>query len=177
MPNGFTSDSPPPYQPGVNGDHKMRADCSATFGTLTATLRTVSSEMRAMRTEVSEISRSQAAQEQSARGLWHEVRDEINPALKSLPERIGNDLRSHESLCPARRKAMRRAESESDDALDVRGLRDDATGSVTTTRRGILLRNTENGHYEIPRPVLWVGSLIGAAVAASGYVLHALGAF
>ena len=175
MPPENDSHSPPPYRPNPDRDpHEMRADCSATFGTLTATLRTVSSEMKAVRSEVIEIGRSQAAQEQSTRGLWHEVRDEINPSLKELPQRVVSAVGSHEENCPARRKAMRRAEtSDSDDSVDVRELRADATGAIVS-KRGVLLRNTQNGHYEIPRPVLWIGGLVGAAVAASGYVIHLL---
>lgn len=178
MPLGSNSDSPAPYQPKSSGEkHEMRADCSATFGTITATLRTVSSELKSMRNEVGEIGRSQAAQEQSTRGLWHEVRDEINPSLRTLPDRIVTAVNSHEENCPSRRKAMRRAEtSDSDNSVDVRGFREEVTGTFIT-KRGILLRNTSNGHYEVPRPVLWIGGLIGAAVAASGYVIHALGLF
>lgn len=152
----------------------MRVDCSAAFATINATMKAVGDDVREMRNDVSEIGRSQAALEQSARGLWHEIRDELRPGLDALPDRIAESERTHSKDCPARRKAMRRAESSSDDKVDVRSYRDDATGTVTIEGGGRFIRNSSNGHYEIPRPVLWIGGLIGAAVAASGYVIQLL---
>jgi len=173
VPPHTTSDSPPPFKPGGKSEeHTMRADCSAAFASITATMKAVGSDVKGMRSEVGEIGKSQAALEQSTRGLWHEIRDELQPTVQGLPDRISDAINAHGDRCPARRKAMRRAESDSDDAVDVRDFRDDPTGQITPQRG--LIRNSANGHYEIPRPVLWVGGLIGAAVAASGYVIHLL---
>jgi len=175
MGNSSGSSSPVPYTPIPTGDdHRVRAECSAAFATITATMKSVGDDVREMRNDVSEIGRSQAALEQSARGLWHEIRDELRPGLDALPGMIAKSERTHSKDCPARRKAMRRAESSSDDKLDVRPYRDDVTGSVPLESGGRFIRNSSNGHYEIPRPVLWIGGLIGAAVAASGYVVQLL---
>ena len=173
------SESPPPFEVPRSirrdEDHELLPGCSAAFAGLEITLKTVTREMRGVRTDVQEIGRTQAAQAESMKGLWHEIRDEIRPDLRALPEKIANDFEIHSRNCPARRRAMKKAEIGTGDKIDVRQLREnlDDTGAIVTTGNRFI-RNTSNGHYEIPRPVLWVGALIGAAVAASGYILSLL---
>lgn len=176
MPDGMKSDSPPPYKvPNATAGHDVLAQCAGAFAGIDATLRMVGREVRGVRDDIEIISKSQAALEQSTRGLWHEVRDELKPTVGNLPDRIGRAVRDHAGECPARRKAMKRAESDSGDKLDVRAYREDQTGAVQIEATGNrFIRNSSNGHYEIPRPVLWTGALIGAAVAASGYVIQLL---
>jgi len=175
------SDSPPPFHaPKASpiSEHSLLPSCSAAFAGLEVTLKTITSEMKGMRRDVQEMGRVQSGQAESIKGVWHEIRDEINPAVKEIPGKIAQDFKEHEGNCPARRRAMRKAESGgSSDQINARALigqhLEEHTGTIVTQRRGII-RNSANGHYEIPRPILWIGGLIGAAVAASGYVYHLL---
>jgi len=174
------SDSPPPFKvPRINRseDHELLPECSAAFAGLDTTLKTVTRELRGVRKDVQEMGKVQASQATSIKGVWHEIRDEIRPDLRDLPGKIKSDFDTHSRDCPARRRAMRKAETGSNDKIDVRQLRENLTGDPTGTVNltgNRFIKNTANGHYEIPRPVLWVGALIGAAVAASGYVLNLL---
>ncbi len=160
-------------QTALPGDDQseLKPQCAATFAAIETTIRMVNTEIRGLRDDVQEMGRSQSSLDTSTKGLWHEIRDELRPDVKELPDRIAGAVNGHATDCPARRRAMKRAESDGDSG--VRELRDEISQVVDVGRKG-LIRNNGNGHYEIPRPVLWVGGLIGAAVAASGYVIHLL---
>ena len=158
------SDSPPPFIPTEETSHGLRPVCAATFATLSSSLRGIHSDVKGMRREVQEIGKAQAAFTESARGLWHEVRDEINPSVAAVPDKISAAVTTHSSDCLARRKALKKAEGDSGDAIDVREIREEQA------KRG-WIRSGANGDYEVPKAVLWFGAAIGAAVAASGYVM------
>jgi len=164
MAHNIDSDSPPPFIPTGDSQHELRAVCAATFATLTSSLRGIHGDVKGMRREVQEIGQAQAAFTESAKGLWHEVRDDINPTVAGMPDKISNAITVHSSDCLARRKALKKAEGDSGDAIDVREIREQQA------KRG-WIRSGANGDYEVPKAVLWFGAAIGAAVAASGYLM------
>lgn len=164
--------------PRPSGQHDERLPkCIEAFATLNTTLAGFVAEMKGMRAEVRDSSKAQAGTAESVKGLWHEVREELRPAVRAIATAMKGDLNHHEGNCPARRGAMRKAEGQSSTSIPTgEGLQinqDERTGAITIARRKII-RNTPNGHYEIPRPVLWIGGLIGSAIAASGYFLEFL---
>jgi hypothetical protein len=173
-----TRSDPPPFQVPIRQQekrHSLLPECSAAFAGLEITLKNMTTEVRGTRQEVRDMGKTQAAQAEAMKGLWHEMRDNIQPQLRLIPDKIHNDVDDHERDCPARRRAMKKAEGNggTPSDIDVTRIRDSA-GVIAVHGGGKLIRYTGNGHYEIPRPVLWIGALVGAAVAASGYVINLL---
>jgi len=183
-----TSDSPPPFptpRPRSDLEHQVLSECSAMFAGINTTLKTVGREMGAVRDEVINLGKTQTGLETTISNLSRELREEIKPTIRDLPDRLTKSFAQHSGDCPARRRAMKKAESTSSDDIDVRRFRGDATGTVplstpapgspldtVPTTGGRFIRNTENGHFEIPRPIFWLGAGIGTAVASLGYLLN-----
>jgi len=148
---------------------KVLPDCEGNFRSISQALHSVSGELAQTTTTLRETRDDSIRQQEQMKSLWKELREDIMPQLRAIPEKADAALSAHAEGCPARQKAMARARGEavpdSDPAIDTRRINLPARGEPVSS---------EQGGYVIPRVVLWVGATIGIAIAVAGWAYAAL---
>jgi len=125
---------------------------------LTQQNATLLGEVRELRKDVKTFIREQGEHGSSIKSLWHTIRADVQPDIKTVHEEIGKAIEAHVESCPAHWRAKKKAESDSGDidvgreiskVVDLRAERERASGELA------------------PRGVPWVAWVVGSVIAVA----------
>jgi hypothetical protein len=84
------------------------------------------------------------------------IKEEYFPQIKAVPEEIEDAIHKHKKDCLASTKALKRAESS-----DNGNSNGNQKESINPSKKG----------FSIPKIVIYIGVVVGTAIAVGGYVL------
>lgn len=123
--------------------------CAQWFGAIERSVVELSRQVENVALDVKDLTEKVIGQEK----LMALIREEFLPQIRKIPETIEKEIHKHKKDCLASTKAMKKAE-ENGNHMEVRTSR--APGS-----KG----------FSIPKVVIYIGVIIGTAIAIGGYVL------
>lgn len=120
-----------------------------------------------------------ARSEESTKGLWKEMRS-TGEKVDGLPDKMREIVREHKTDCPAAVRADEKIRRRTDSRIPMPErdpFRESSQLFPIDAGTGRMIRSDGNGGYVIPKAVLWIGCIIGIAIAAGGWLLATLGVF
>ena len=148
--------------------------CSQMFGVVAEGLDDLKIELREARKDLGALNERIAAAEVKTTSAWHSI-NRMDERVSNLPETVARALARHEEACPGRDYARVKLTSSTSSSAIPRPVDD---RPATHPRIELSLGDGDAlgmTGIRIPKPILYVGGIIGAAIAASGYLLHSLG--
>lgn len=132
-------------------------------------------ELRTLNETMSGVRERLAAQEQSNRGVWKEVRQvgrDTRRLTERLPDVVAEGIARHEANCLPRQAAIRKLRNGSSVAPPPAPQtgREDSRVVVVEQATG-----AEPGSVNVPRVVVLAGCLLGIGAAVTVFVLHLVG--
>lgn len=147
---------------------RAAADAEPMFFVIAEGLDSLTHEVKESRLDVQAVNERIAAQEEKTHSAWHAI-NRVETRLNNLPRDIAESIERHENGCPGRDYVRHKIKSST--ASQIPRFDD----GDATRRIRLAAEQQDMASGGVPRWVIYVGSIIGAAVAASGYLLHMLG--
>lgn len=102
-------------------DHNIEQapTCKASFESIHTAVTKMTDTMVGVQSSVNGMGERLARQEETTRSLWKELREDVSPSIRQLPDRISRSIREHKVDCPAHGKVMAKAMSDSDQTIPI----------------------------------------------------------
>lgn len=126
--------------------------CAQWFASIEGSVRELAKQVENVALDVKFLTEKVLQQEMMIK-LWKE---EFFPQVKEVPDKISEEIEDHEAKCLARRRAQLQAE--------------DITGVVKVPMKESRMPEKPKG-FTIPKVVIYIGVVLGTAIAIGGYVL------
>lgn len=159
-------DTPKPRH--VRSSEAPLPQCTQSFDRINITMQHAVETMRNVAAELKTTREMQIRQEESTKGLWAELRNDVIPELKKLPSEARAALDAHKAECPALQKAMARARGEAVPASDPGIPVEEVTKQFAVQRAAAAAAAAEND-AAVGRRVRYIAIGLGVAVAAAGW--------
>lgn len=163
MGNGTGSISPSP----IKAPDDIRSKCAEIFAIISNQQSVMLGEIKDLRKDVKGFIKEQAMQGQDIRGLWKTIRNDIQPQVIRTREELIKGLSDHAEGCPARRKAMKRAESDSDNGIDTRPFRRTVEPRDDEPSQVIVVQTQQEKLRDGPSGIPWAAWIVGTSIAVA----------
>lgn len=145
--------------------------CTQSFAEINTTMRHAVETMREVATELKTTREQQIRLDGSTKGLWAELRNDVIPELKKIPDEARAALATHIAECPARQKAMARARGEAVPPSDPSIPLSEITKQFAVQQG---LQGVVNDDASLGRRVKYLAIGLGVTVAAAGWAWKVL---
>ncbi len=137
----------------------VRPECKGTFSSIEKSLTRVSESLDRMSSGVSKMGERIASQETTTQGIWHEIRNDIQPPIRGIPDAINKAVKEHHESCLAQKKLENKVTNSSSEHPRP------STAKGTSTTFGL-------PNAALMKWIFYFGLLIGGAfLGASGYTM------
>lgn len=92
-----------------DSENEIRPECGVVFKSFETAIGNFQSTLERHGEKVTILGERIARQEETTRGLWHELRDDVHPALRDLPNAIRDAVKTHADDCLSRKRTVAKA--------------------------------------------------------------------
>lgn len=150
------------------------SECGQMFGIIAEGLDDLKSDVAEARKDIGAVNERIAAQEAKTHSAWHSI-SRIEKRMNLVPRENAESIARHEAACPGRDYARIKLAKTTTSSEIPRPAREDETGRISQPSFALALGDTTVNGLQVPKWVVYIGVAIGVAIAASGYILNALG--